>query len=203
MLLIKRKSFAHGVFEDIEVAKRYNKETKKWIGLVAKSFISVAKKWRINKDKVLDIGTGTGLLAIEIAKRFPVVEVIGLDLSDMVLEVARENVQNSEVPLRVSFEKGDAEDMPFDDNTFDLVISSNTLHLIKNPIRIFDEIQRVLKSNGKFIISDFRRSLLGIFSTHIRASYSPKEVKELLRQSKLKNWKVKDYFFWLSILSKE
>lgn len=202
ILLIKRIPIVHGVFEDKEIAKRYNKETKKWIGLVAKSFISVIKKWGVNKGKVLDIGTGTGLLAIEIVKVYPNVEVIGLDLSDVVLEVARENVEKSEARLRVSFEKGDAEDIPFEDNTFNLIISSNTLHLIKNPIKMFNEIQRVLKPDGKFIISDFRRSLLGIVSKHFRASYSPKEVKELLTKSKLQNWKVKDYFFWLSVLSK-
>jgi ubiquinone/menaquinone biosynthesis C-methylase UbiE len=68
---------------------------------------------------------------------------------------------------------------------------------------MFNEIQRVLKPEGRFFISDFRRSWLAIFSKHIRASYSPKEVKDLLSQSKLRNWIIKDYFFWLSILSEE
>jgi len=200
--MIKRKPLEHGVFEDIETAKRYNKETQKWMRNVSKSFVSVAKKWGITDGKVLDVGTGTGLLAIGLAKRIPSVEVIGLDLSDVVLELARDNVQKSEELLRVSFEKGDAEDMPFEDGTFDLVISSNTLHLIKSPIKMFNEIHRVLKPKGRFFISDFRRSWLGIFTNHIRASYSPKEVKDLLSQSNLQDWKVKDYFFWLSIFSK-
>jgi len=42
-----------------------------------------------------------------------------------------------------------------------------------------------------------------VLSRHIRAAYSPKEVKDLLSQSKLKKWRVKDYFFWLSILSEK
>ena len=99
-------------------------------------------------------------------------------------------------------EKGDTEDIPIEDDTFDLVVSSNTRHLIKNPIGMFDEIHRVLKPDGRFIISDHRRSWLGIFSTHIRASFTPDEVKDLLRLSKMQNWAVKDYFFWLSILSR-
>jgi len=198
--MIKRKPLEHGVFEDIKTAKKYNKESGKWMRKVAKSFIATAKKWGITNGRVLDIGTGTGSLAIEFAKKIPGVEVIGLDLSDVVLEVARENAQNVS---RVSFEKGDAENMPFEDDTFDLVISSNTLHLVKNPIKMFDEIQRVLKPKGRFFIGDFRRSLLGIFTQHIRASYSPDEVKALLAQSKLQKWKVNDSFFWLSISSKE
>jgi ubiquinone/menaquinone biosynthesis C-methylase UbiE len=201
--MVKREPFERGVFEDIEAAKRYDKEARIWMRHVSKSFVSVAKKRGMTSGEVLDVGTGTGLLAIEFARRVPGVEVTGLDLSDVVLELARDHVQRSEVPLRVSFEKGNAEDMPFEDDTFDLVISSNTLHLVENPTRMFDEIQRVLKPQGTFLISDLRRSWLGILSKDLRASYSPEEVKDLLNQSKLQNWGVKDYLFWLSVFSKE
>lgn len=195
--MIKRRPFEYGVFEDIEIVKKYDKENKQRTLRLSKSFISVVKRWEIISGKILDIGCGTGLLAIELAKNLTGVEIIGLDLSDVALEVARDNVQKSEVIERISFQKGDAEDIPFADNAFYLVISSNTLHLIMNPIKMFDEIHRVLKPEGKFFISDFRRSWIGIFSKHVRASYSPKEVKKFLSQSELRNWKVKDYFFWL------
>jgi len=200
--MIKRKPFEYGVFADIETVKKYDKENKQRTQRLSKSFISVVKKWEIKSGKILDVGCGTGLLAIEFAKNLSGVEIIGLDLSDVALEVGRENIRKSEVIERISFKKGDAEDIPFEDNTFNLVISSNTLHLIMNPIKMFNEIHRVLKPKGKFFISDFRRSWIGIFSRHVRASYSPKEVKTFLSQSKLQNWKVKDYFFWLSIFSK-
>ena len=200
--MIKRRPFEYGVFEDIEVVKKYDKENKQRTQRLSKSFISVVKKWKITSGKILDIGCGTGLLAIEFAKNLSGVEIIGLDLSDVALEVGRDNVQKSEVIERISFKKGDAEDIPFEDNAFNLVISSNTLHLIMNPIKMFNEIHRVLKPKGKFFISDFRRSWIGIFSKHVKASYSPKEVKTFLSQSELQNWKVKDYFFWLSIFSK-
>jgi len=201
--LVKRKPFECGIFEDIETAERYNEETKNRVRYLSRSFVSVVKKWGIIDGKVLDLGTGTGLLAIELAKKIPDVEVIGLDLSDVALEVARKNLQEIEQPLKVSFKNGDAEDMPFEDGTFDLVVSSNTLHLIKHPVRMFNETQRVLKPEGKFFFSDFRRSWLGLLSQHIRAAYSPKEVNDLLSRSKLEHWRVKDYFFWLSILSKK
>ncbi len=200
--MIKRRPFEYGVFEDIETVKKYDKENKQRTQRLSKSFISIVKKWEITSGKILDIGCGTGLLAIEFAKNISGVEIIGLDLSDVALEAGRDNIQKSEVMERISFKKGDAEDIPFDDNAFNLVISSNTLHLIMNPIKMFNEIHRVLKPKGKFFISDFRRSWIGIFSKHVRASYSPKEVKTFLCQSELQNWKVKDYFFWLSIFSK-
>lgn len=200
---MKRKPLECGVFEDEEAARKYSRESGKWMGNIAKSFISVAKKWGITNGTVLDVGTGPGSLATEFAKKLPHTKVVGLDLSDVVLAVASENAHKNEVASRVSFKKGNAEDMPFDDDTFDLVISSNTLHLLEDPVEMFNEVQRVLSPEGKFFISDFRRSLLGIFTVHIRASYSLKEVEDLLNKSELQNWKVKDSFFWLTILSKE
>jgi ubiquinone/menaquinone biosynthesis C-methylase UbiE len=199
---MKREPVEQGVFEDIEVARRYDKEARMWMRYVARSFVSVAKKWEITSGKALDVGTGTGLLAIELAKGIPGLEIIGLDLSDVVLELARDNARESKVTSRVTFECGNAEDMPFEDGTFDLVISSNTLHLLENPIRVFDEIQRVLQPTGRFFISDFRRSWLGILTKHIRASYSPQELEDLSSQSKLRNWEVKDRFLWLNVVSK-
>ena len=198
---MKRRPLEHGVFEDIEVARRYDREAGVWARYVSKSFVSVVKRWGVSSGRVLDVGTGTGMLAIEFAKGIPTVEVVGLDLSDVALELARDNAQRSRVSSRVSFEKGDAEDMPFEDDTFDLVISGNTLHLLKNPVRMFNEIQRVLKPGGRFLVSDFRRSWLGILTEHVRSAYSAEEVRDLLRQSELQDWKVKDSFFWLSVLS--
>jgi len=201
--MVKRKPLEISVFDDIEAVKRYDRESRARMRSLARSFVTVARKWGMTSGKVLDVGTGTGLLAIEFAKRVPGVKVVGLDLSDVALELARDNAQESKMSLRVSFKVGDAEDMPFEDGTFDLVISSNTLHLIRDPIGMFDEIQRVLKPKGRFLISDLRRSWLGILTDHIRAAYSPKEVRDLLGRSKLQNWKVEDSFLWLSILSEE
>jgi ubiquinone/menaquinone biosynthesis C-methylase UbiE len=201
--MIKRTPLQCGVFEDMETAQRYNKEVRQWMQLVSSSFVSVAKRWGITEGKVLDVGTGTGLLAIGLAKGIPGVQVVGLDLSAVALEVARDNAQQSATSSRVTFEKGNAEDMPFEGDAFDLVISSNTLHLVEDPAKMVHEIHRVLKPQGRFWISDFRRSWLGILSIHVRASYTPGEARELLSQSRLQNWRVKDYFFWLSIFSAE
>lgn len=198
---MKREALEYGVFQDMETAKRYNKEVRQWMRLVSKSFVSMARRWGVTDGLVLDVGTGTGSVAIGFAEGIPGVEVVGLDLSDVVLELARGNARESEVPESISFEEGDAEGMPFEDDTFDLVISSDTLHLLKHPIEAFNEIHRVLKPQGRFLISDFRRSWLGILSVHIRASYTSGEVRDLLSRSKLQNWRVKDYFFWLSIFS--
>lgn len=136
--MMKREPFEHGVFADIEVARRYDKEARIWMRYVARSIVAVVKKWGICGGKALDVGTGTGLLAIELAKGIPGLEITGLDLSHVVLELARDSAQESQVASKVSLEHGNAEDMPFEDGTFDLVISSHTLHLLENPVRMFD-----------------------------------------------------------------
>jgi ubiquinone/menaquinone biosynthesis C-methylase UbiE len=200
---MRRKPLACGVFEDIETARRYHRESAKWMRNAARSFVAVAKEWGIADGKVLDIGTATGSLAIEFAKAIPGVEVVGFDLSAAALELAEVNAQENALSSRVSFRAGNAEDMPFEGDSFDAVISGNTLHLIENPVRMFDEIHRVLKPQGRFIISDFRRSWLGLFTEHFRASYLPEEVGELLNRSKLRNWRLKASFLWLSVLSEE
>jgi len=207
--VIKRVPFEHGVIESIEVAKSYDQMAKKTMMGTYKSMAHVVtKQLGVTGGKALDVGTGSGLLAIELARRLPDLEVIGLDLGEAMLTLAWENAERSGVSDRVSFERGDAEDMPFDDNAFDLVVSNATLHLVMDPVKMFDEVHRVLKADGKFFIASPRRSWLGLlpgweFFTDVRASYTPKEVKDLLSQSKLQNWKVKDYFFWLSIFSRE
>lgn len=88
----------------------------------------------------LDVGTGTGNGALEIAARFPEAEVVGIDFSaPMVARAA------SKVPLslagRVSFRQADASSLPFGDGEFDLVAHNNM-------IPFFDEIARVLRAGG-------------------------------------------------------
>lgn len=200
---MQRKPLECGIFEDTEAARRYDREARTRMQNLSKSFAHFAKEWGITDGGVLDVGTGTGRLAIEFAKAIPGVKVVGLDLSEVALQLARENVQNGDVSLRVSFKMGDAEDMPFEDDTFDLVMSSNTLHLVKNPVRMFNEIDRVLKPQGRFLMSDLRRSWLGILTEHIRACYTRQEVQDLLGQSRLRNWTIQDSFLWLSIFSED
>ena len=68
---MKRKPFEFGIFEDLESVERYNEETKNRMKYLSRSFVSVAKKWGIVDGQVLDLGMGTGLLAIELAKEIP------------------------------------------------------------------------------------------------------------------------------------
>jgi len=197
-----RQPLEHGVFEDQESVRSYAQGINYWMPRIARSFAAIMTGWEMSRSKALDLGSGTGILALELAKHFPELEFVGLDLSEAAVSVAREQAAESAVAARVSFECGDAEDMPFDEGSFDLVVSSNTLHLLKNPITMFDEVQRVLSPTGRFIISDFRRSWWGVVTQHIRAAYTPQELEDLLGQSTLENWEIRSGLLWLTALSK-
>lgn len=199
--MVRRQPLAGTVFEDDESVRRYAHGLNLWMPGVAKSFAAIIRKWEMTGSRGLDVGSGTGILALELAKAFPEFEFVGLDLSEAAVTVAREQAEERKLAARVSFERGDADDMPFDDSSFDLVVSSNTLHLLKDPVRMFDEVQRVLDPSGRFVISDFRRSWWGSITPHIRAAYTPQEIEELLRRSKLDNWTVKDGLLWMTVLS--
>lgn len=95
--------------------------------------------------RALDVGTGTGLGAFAIARRFPGAEVVGVDLAgDMVSEAVR--MTPPDLTGRVRFERADASRLPFPDADFDLVA-------LANMIPFFDELDRVLAPEGSLLIA--------------------------------------------------
>ena len=106
-----------------------------------------------NQDKVLDVATGTGDVAFAIRKRYKTV-IIGLDLSVNMLEKAKEKAKKYKID-DISFIEGDAENLPFDDNTFDKLVISYGLRNLGNCERGLSEFYRVLKPNGKIGILEF------------------------------------------------
>ena len=77
-----------------------------------------------NPETILDIATGTGDLAIKFAKRSNARKIIGLDLSEGMLSIARKKVGNTPIKNTVKFVKGDSESLTYDDNTFDAITGS-------------------------------------------------------------------------------
>ncbi|MGD8990024.1 MAG: class I SAM-dependent methyltransferase [Desulfobacterales bacterium] len=105
-------------------------------------------------DEILDIGTGPGYLPIEIAKRSVNVRIIGIDLSRKLLDMARSNAAIAGLSDRLTFQLGDAGRIEFEDSVFDMVISTGMLHSLKDPVRVIQEVYRVLKASGEAWIFD-------------------------------------------------
>ena len=109
---------------------------------------------KISRGKVLDIGTGSGNLAIKIAKRAENLEIIGMDLSKVLIKIARKTAKREGVESKVRFDIGSAYDLNFGNSYFDLVVSTGVLHHLRYPAKAFNEIYRVLKPNREAWLYD-------------------------------------------------
>ena len=103
---------------------------------------------------VLDLGTGPGYLPIEIAKRSPKIKIIGIDLSEKLIHIARVNAAAAGLSSQLSFEIGNAARLRFQEASFDMVISTGMLHSLKDPVKVFREIHRLLKKDATAWILD-------------------------------------------------
>jgi SAM-dependent methyltransferase len=90
--------------------------------------------------RIVDVGTGTGAGAFTLARHFPNAEIIGVDLSDGMLDHARRNTP-PDLRERVTFQRGDASALPFADGSFDLAAHANM-------IPFFDEVARIVATDG-------------------------------------------------------
>ena len=100
--------------------------------------------------RALDIGTGTGQLAAYLARSG--FDVTGIDLADKMVNTAKKYAADHN--LDIDFRTGDAEELPFEDNSIDVVVSRNLLWTLPAPERALIEWRRVLKPDGLLIVSD-------------------------------------------------
>ncbi len=126
-------------------------------------------------DTILDIGTGPGYLPIEIAKRSSNVRIIGVDLSRKLLDMARSNAARAGLSDRLTFQLGNAGRIEFDDSAFDMVISTGMLHAIKDPVKVIQEMYRVLKAGGEAWIFDPARVSAAVDRKKWKASLNLRE----------------------------
>ncbi len=99
---------------------------------------------------ILDIGTGPGVISIALADMGHTVTAV--DLSDEMLARAKENAEH--IGVDIAFRKGDAENLPFEDNSFDVVVNRWVLWTIPSPDKALSEWYRVLKPGGRVLYID-------------------------------------------------
>jgi ubiquinone/menaquinone biosynthesis C-methylase UbiE len=104
---------------------------------------------------VLDIGFGTGGPAIALAKKHQAGKVIGIDVEPQLRERALANIEQSGVSDRIDLRIVEPGPLPFDDETFDVVFSKDSMAHIEDKLALFLEVKRVLKPGGVFVASDW------------------------------------------------
>lgn len=106
---------------------------------------------------ILDLGTGTALIPIELCRRTPHCRVLAVDLAAHMLALARKNVAAAGLASRIELAQIDAKALPFADGRFDVVMSNSIIHHIPEPMHSLQEAVRVTKSGGLLFFRDLLR----------------------------------------------
>jgi ubiquinone/menaquinone biosynthesis C-methylase UbiE len=136
--------------------------------------------------KVLDVGTGSAQVAVQLCRRVESCRVTASDLSPQMLELARTNVQAHGLADRIELDDADAKNMPYQDGMFDLVMCNGMLHHIAQPIHVMSEAVRVTSQGGVVFFRDLRRpdsseQVEQLVATHAGAANDYQQ--QLFRQS--------------------
>jgi ubiquinone biosynthesis O-methyltransferase len=149
---------------------------------------------------ILDLGTGTGvLLQFLLQKKF---EVIGIDFSKDMIKKASEKIGNNQGSLVL----GDIENLPFQNETFEIVTAMTTIEFVKNVEKLLQEIRRVLKPGAQLILGvltslsswSLDRKIRGLVSKDIfqyAKFYTSFELKKLLKSAKFSEIDIKGAVF--------
>ena len=104
---------------------------------------------------VLDVGSGSGETVLRIAEKVaPTGRAVGVDFSEEAVSLAMENMRKARLEPVAEFRVGEAESLPFEDGTFDAVISECVVCLVPDKQRVLEEKVRVLKHGGRVIMHD-------------------------------------------------
>jgi ubiquinone/menaquinone biosynthesis C-methylase UbiE len=193
---MKRSSLTHERIFAGDFAEEYARKHRR---IAEKSGHEVAEKLALRgfrEGRVLEAGCGFGTTAMVLAQAFPRSKVVGIDLSDPLLELASQAAQAAGLGGRVAFERADVQQIAYDDDSFDAVINLQMLHIVKHPVAMLDEMERVLAPAGILFMADIRRSWVGWLDKVFKSALTVEEASALVRQSKLREGAFSSDLLW-------
>lgn len=107
----------------------------------------------LHAGRMLETAAGTGILTRALHRAAPQAQIIATDVNPVMLGVAAQNLRSD----RVSFQPADAQNLPFDDESFDLVVCQFGVMFFPDKVRAHQEARRVLRSNGHYLLVSFDR----------------------------------------------
>jgi len=144
-----------------QVTQMFDTISGEYDGLNRVISFGIDQKWRenvvqivdsVSPKNILDIATGTGDLAIMFAEKTKAEKIVGLDISEGMLNVGRSKITKKNLDNRIEMVVGDSEKLPFSDNYFDAITVSFGVRNFETLETGLAEILRVLKPKGKFVI---------------------------------------------------
>ena len=197
-------------------ADRFNQLFRQHFQKEYQDFVSfVIKELNVDyDDRIVEIGCRTGWVSLEIARRMPDAQIIGLDSDERFIRIAQQNQEKEKID-NVQFIVGGAdyfnESKP---QAFDALISFKIFHLLKDHQQLLRNLKRIIKKNGKYAITDYRSDLKRIaraaiwfngktmpgdfqqwWKNVINSSYTLEEMVQLLLKTDIKDWKVRSSLF--------
>jgi demethylmenaquinone methyltransferase/2-methoxy-6-polyprenyl-1,4-benzoquinol methylase len=148
-----------------EVAEMFNNISKRYDFLNHFLSLGIDKIWRkkavrllkdVKPNRILDLATGTGDFAIASLKLNPK-EIVGMDISDGMLEVGREKMKKNGFDGIISMRNGDSENLPFEDGYFDALTVGFGVRNYENLEKGLSEMLRVVRIDGKIVILEFSK----------------------------------------------
>jgi len=118
---------------------------------------------------ILDVATGTGDMAILLARRLPQTRVVGVDISAGMLEIGRQKVAKLKLGDRITLQAGDSEALPFTADSFDAVTVAFGVRNFENLEKGLLEMHRVLKPGGKLVVLEFSQPRVPVLCQLYRA----------------------------------
>jgi ubiquinone/menaquinone biosynthesis C-methylase UbiE len=194
---MKRSPLTHGrVFDDETFAERYAERHQKMVERFGHEYAERLVSRGFDRGRIIDVGCGFGGMNIVLARKFADSEIVGIDLSDPLLQLANRSAQTAGLGARVRFEKADVHQIPYDDDSFDAAISTNMVHLVDNPVQMLNEIERILVPDGCLFIVDVRRSWIGLLDKTFKSAMTLDEAKDLIDRSDVREGSFSSSLLW-------
>ncbi|MEZ2321626.1 MAG: class I SAM-dependent methyltransferase [Microcoleus sp.] len=187
-----------------EYARLAQQYDRRWSFYVNATVEETLKRLEINPgERILDLGCGTGVLIQRLLQVAPASEVVGIDASAEMLEIAKHKL-----PEFVDLKLGSADRLPLASNYFDIVVSTSAFHFFRSPSQALQEAKRVLKPNGRLVITDWCSDYLTcqvcdfflrcFHPAHLR-TYGVAELQAMMRDEGLQEIAIEPYkidWFW-------
>lgn len=141
-------------FADVDAEERDHRRVEQYPMDLYSFMIDLIDNRRLVDSTILDVGSGRGGGANFLAETFRPRKIVGLDLSAEATAFSRRNYQTASL----EFIQGDALNLPFEDESFDIVINVESSHCYPDMSEFLSEVYRVLKPGGHFLLADHRRA---------------------------------------------